>query len=565
MNFVIHQARTDLWRLRRWLLLWALLLAAVTVGAALEIDMVAGGREAARRVLSAQTLLLNALAVLGWVLAARIVHADPLDGTTAFWVTRPISPWRLLWAKVGSIVALFVAIPAAAAAATAAANGAAGGALARFVLEFAFVNLVFLLAVVLLASLTRDVARLVLAGIVAAIAWVTLHVLIISFASAGRATLQQVLVRHSALLVGGLVFCFGSLGVAANQYTSRRRRRSVALAAVTSMAAVTIVYAWPWNLLALRHPVADSRFDAAAVSVGFSTDDRDADRAFGEDREDRYVHRRFQAAGAPPGWAAIPLSVDARLRLGDGAVLSFAADTWLSFLATNDNPAVFAIGRQAFDIAGRAAGGRWLNEPAAGSLRGDASAAWHRGISITAMRAPKAMVDRQPSATGDYRATIACAAVRASEVAAVPLRAGAVARAEAQEITVLGLRRVATPSAPDKLHLEVRAARTPLLFPRLTPGIVYVLRNRRLGEIVMGMEGYRLADSGWGALGGARVRYKEIAFPPAAGRPMPLDDAWLGEAELVLVSLREEGTFSKTIHVPDFRVKKDTAADSAGR
>ncbi len=51
------------------------------------------------------------------------------------------------------------------------------------------------------------------------------------------------------------------------------------------------------------------------------------------------------------------------------------------------------------------------------------------------------------------------------------------------------------------------------------------------------------------------VRYDEIAFSGTLNRPLALDDEWLAGAELVIVALEEQGTFTKTVHIPDFPLK----------
>jgi hypothetical protein len=49
---------------------------------------------------------------LEYILVGAAIVEDPLVGTTAFWQTRPLSPWRWLAAKSTLVVLLFVGVPA---------------------------------------------------------------------------------------------------------------------------------------------------------------------------------------------------------------------------------------------------------------------------------------------------------------------------------------------------------------------------------------------------------------------------------------------------------------------
>ncbi len=153
---------TDI-RAQRWLVAaWAAMLGAACTIEALKIEASL-----------AYPLLALSLGrvVLGWVLAIRIVHADPLDSTSAFWLTRPLSPRMLLAAKAGLISALLLVVPAIAALVVFIMNGIAIATLPGILGQWLLIEALPLLPIVLIATLTRDVARLVLTLIVGLVSW----------------------------------------------------------------------------------------------------------------------------------------------------------------------------------------------------------------------------------------------------------------------------------------------------------------------------------------------------------------------------------------------------------
>ena len=270
MRLLLHQAWTDLRHIRWPLAFWLALLGATTVPLGLRLDALLGDHATAERLLAANTVLLFVLALLSWLLAARMVHADPLDGSAAFWLTRPIGADRLFAAKLGSIVALFVLVPAAARALAAAGNGLSGSTLVRFFFEAALVELVFVLAVVLLATLTRDIARLVLAAIVVSAGWLGVHGLIIFSTLESRPNLEGALTRYSGLLAGTLIFCLGALLIIRERYRTRRPARSIGLIVLLLVAALAVTMVWPWNLLRLSPRLDAHHFDPSRVSLSLA-------------------------------------------------------------------------------------------------------------------------------------------------------------------------------------------------------------------------------------------------------------------------------------------------------
>src|SRR2546430_1452973 len=91
MNLIVHQFKTDLRHLRRQLaMLWFLFIAEpVLLGVNVPYET--------RAVL--QSLLFLAQFFCALFLITTLVQSDPLVGTSAAWLTRPLRRRHLFWAK----------------------------------------------------------------------------------------------------------------------------------------------------------------------------------------------------------------------------------------------------------------------------------------------------------------------------------------------------------------------------------------------------------------------------------------------------------------------------------
>lgn len=542
MTFVLHQMRTDVRHLGGWLAAWLLLLLAATAFTAFRLDLLAGSRELVARLLGAHAFLLDALVLVGWVLAARIVHADPLDGTTAFWLTRPIAPARLAVAKLSLILVLFVAAPTALGALGAAGSGLRGAVLWRGWGEAALVHLGFILVIVLLASLTRDVARLVLATIVAAAAWVSL--LVIVRAAASAQALDRELLRYSGLFAGLLACCAGCLAIALLQYLARNARRSAVAAVVLGVVIICLVDFWRWDILGLQPAVQTGSVDRV-FRIGL----RETGQAYGVG-DGTYLRSLFVVEQAPAGWAVIPLHVDGELRLPNGTVLPFADHTMQASAVLYRESAIVAFGRQAFEATRLVLPGRWLNEPFP-SGAGESPQARAGSMPVTVMKLPPGMSSPGPD-RGAYQATVTCAAYHARIAARVPYREGAVLQLDDAATTILGARHAFRPAASDEVRVHVRTATLPLLFPRRGSPILHVLLNASRGEMLIGHDRSQAGPPLRLVSGSMQVRYGEIAFSAAMNRPLTLDPTWLSEAELAAVAFEPQEVFAQTVRIPDY-------------
>ncbi len=159
MKLMWHIVCKDLRRLRWPLAAWLGLL----VGKhAIGIVLIWGGAftEETFRRLEIVTGALPVVEVLfAFFLTARLVHADCLVGSSQFWLTRPISGWRLLGAKILGVVVLILSPLLALAIPWWIACGVTGPWMAAAAVDLLIWPLVAIIPAFLVASLTNTFGR----------------------------------------------------------------------------------------------------------------------------------------------------------------------------------------------------------------------------------------------------------------------------------------------------------------------------------------------------------------------------------------------------------------------
>jgi hypothetical protein len=112
MKLLAHLLMNDVRRFRGLIAIW---IALVVAGVALYAwsPTLAGEPRRFAAVQTIAGLLWLTRQLFRVILIARLVHADPAVGSTAFWMTRPVPPRSLLASKVALVFGLTVAVPAA--------------------------------------------------------------------------------------------------------------------------------------------------------------------------------------------------------------------------------------------------------------------------------------------------------------------------------------------------------------------------------------------------------------------------------------------------------------------
>jgi hypothetical protein len=279
-------------------------------------------------------------AVMLFVLIPLLIQDDPLVGTSAFWLTRPIGRVRLLLAKGIFLLGLLLVPPLVIEVLVLAANGIPWGAIAGVLPGVLVFQLSFLLALSAFAVLTPNFARFalwvvvvwvvaVVAGFVHQIADIFLHPE--EFLLAARSQTLQA----SQSMVSSALAIFGCGFVVAHQYLTRRTPLSVGFLVVALLVSGVAGAVWKVDFLAgPETPVTPGDFPPESVQTSlagsgiFATDALD----FFSNREPRTtVSGSVLFESVPPGYELSVHSVDASVSYPDGETLCTVGSEWPSF------------------------------------------------------------------------------------------------------------------------------------------------------------------------------------------------------------------------------------------
>ena len=571
MRLILHQAVKDL-REQRWLAAaWLATLLAVGAVEALKLDVSVAAGDAVKDHPIPPALLLIALtfarSVLGWLLAARIVQADPVDDTDAFWRTRPISADMLLKSKLALLAFLFLVVPGVEALVVLLANDVAPARIPACIIEWCLFNAVPLAPFVLLATLTRDRARIGLALIVGMFAWtIQLAVSTLFFDDSRRLWGAWTWVYRAqalSLAGAGCLIILLSLVFVIWQYRARPRPFYgwIALGVVLAIAVATAQTQARTNATpAPREWPTDSGWTgASAVSVSIPV---------------------ASIAATGPSSAATGRFVNRTVRLLGDMVVSGAGDEVVIDVA--DGRGTLQIPDRGETLAGtdlnwfgysflsrltlRTDAGRRVVERVIGArIVGPSYKSWN---ALSLARFKEADYEQYEGTRATYQADLVLAAYQVTVSPAVPARPGSSVGIGSMGATVLSAG--SRPGEPGCWQAEIRESDARAFLPRTTVRLGYMLRNRRLGEALplSPRTGYAVMAQG---LASTFLTVSEGSFAldcggsvvpglVRAGTP-PVDKAWLADAELLLVAGERLGTIKRHVVVRDFTMPEVSAKD----
>jgi hypothetical protein len=561
MKLIVHHALKDL-RAQRWLVAgWAAALLASCVIEGLKLDVWFTEPSAPRSGPGSRVSILVVLAmtrtVLGWLLAIRIVHADPLDGADAFWLTRPMSPRMLLAAKAGLIGVLLGVIPGVCALVVFAANGVPLHALPASVAAWIAADFLLLSPLILLATLTRDLARIVLAVLVGLVLWNVLQV---------AATVLQVAVTLDEQLEPGFMAlaCLSFISAAVLitlslvrwQFLSRRTARTAIAAAIVVLvfgATGVLLSAWFRPALTYHEPSVDHPWSGASrVSLDIPAETirtmsyqgayipGTAVRAYRNS-----VFGELTAGGVGPG---LILDVDSSRSTfratGTGEAFTEDGAWWGASRVGIDK------GREEVE---RAAGARIINVRT-----------WWPG-SVLMLSVPGGVYDQHQGTSGSYELELVLQAYRVSASAVIPLRAGASGSVRSVGMTVLSVR-----PGPKIWAVDVRESLPRTFVPGQIGRTLHLLRNRKRGEaLILAWDTYPMSRVPAGGLANAFMIVNRTSLEAGLkiSDDRTIDRSWFGDAELVLIEMAlEGGAFARRVTIsnltlPELYVKGERSRD----
>jgi ABC-type transport system involved in multi-copper enzyme maturation permease subunit len=280
------------------------------------------------------------------VLVAQLVHEDPLVGSTAFWLTRPVSRFSLFLSKAAGL-GIVVLIPVVVNTAVLSRFGLLHSELRLAAVGILAHQCSFVLPIAAVAALTPNFRFY---GAAAAGMAVGIGVILIATSTGigGSAVVDPyaniALLNTRAMVAESLLIGGGAL-ILTHQYLARRTRRSIALAAFVAVAYILIAGYWPWSVvrdtpIRSEHPPFDPtplklRVFAAQLN-DFNVNGHSAKRIDGS----------YSLDGIPTALFVRVRTANPKLTLPDGtAVETFNSMTvlpWVGGFSKSDLPALGA-------------------------------------------------------------------------------------------------------------------------------------------------------------------------------------------------------------------------------
>ncbi len=482
---------------------------------------------------AAQTTIWLLHVSLLTVLVAGAIHADPPAAPTAFWPSRPLGRWTVLAAKLAFVV-LAVAVPWHVANLVVVAGKGYPLEPWHRTADLLWLEVPILLPVVVLAALTTQLARTVLA-IVGVVAFGTLLEFVLATVNPETASSRGRLEAAALVAIAAATVVGAATLVAAY----RRRTRLAAVLVVAGLTLGVVLFnVWPWSF--------EKRAPALPSSVSLVPADLDEARdawvmpkgAHG--RERWTVFGMAKITGVPAGAQVWPESIESEVRSPDGRRYDSLLDTW--FQSRPGRP-------QEMTIEG-------LGTVA--SLTG--GAVWIAAVPTNADR---------PAGPVTAKARVWLLLFRDRVSARLPLRAGASWQDRTERIVV---ERVALEDV-DTSSVELRESgvseRITSLFPRPdVPGSrsLWAFYNAGRGELLRSVfwpSSSQLLPPAARGLGIGRVQVR--AEWPAGAPERAAREAWLRGAELVKLEETCVAQGERTIVVPGLQlptiVKEPNARD----
>ena len=183
MKLLLHLLAADIRRFRLMIGLWLVISAASTALDGLR-PMFASEAFGMNGIDVAGDLVGLAKVLFGFVLIPLVVQTHPLVGSDAFWMTRPIPPRTLLASKLILLVAAIVVVPVACEVALMIAYKVPPQRMAAVAVQTTLWQTMYLTVVMVLAALTRNLARfaLLFGGLLLALALTTVIMVTIAMA-----------------------------------------------------------------------------------------------------------------------------------------------------------------------------------------------------------------------------------------------------------------------------------------------------------------------------------------------------------------------------------------------
>jgi len=549
MHLILHHLKKDIRALRLLLLLWFILLLvnSLLIRSGLDSSIIS---EQGIEVLSTAYVLLYVLQqILQIVIVCQLVQADALAGTTAFWLTRPISRKDLLLSKSLFVLLVLVVPSLITEMIVLQINGiSVSQTLSALPQELILQSALFLVPVMLLASLTPNLARLAITGLASVTGFFLIHYAVLasvmSFGAGTRRRFNAVFpgqwpaifsTNPSGMMVAaGLTVGLGGI-VLVYQYLKRRTLNSSVGAMVGACLAITTLNFWSWDLSGPNNGL-PSQSGLSPESLRLVIRRGGAGILIGDAGMVTIVGK-VDLEGAPSNFFFVLTGLQGTLRLSNAKLIPFTVDypLWL-------------FGEE-FQLE---AGVKVLNEPSPRP----------RPMTIPLLSVDATTFQNYKDAPGTYAADTRMA-VYQRYTATLPVKQGSRCTGGSGEMAVLGVvpnqgtfLTALSNSKRDGFVISLRESgvRRWLQGTSLA-GASYILRNRARNEALFGRSYPKDLFGGFPALHRLVINRSSIYFTTAgvANYEGPvIDEGWMEQAELLRVESRYIGQFSKSVRADNF-------------
>ena len=539
-HLVWHDARALRMPLLVWAGILALQIAAVAVGPVLvgpiakETDINAGQGAIVMRL--AMTVILTAL----------ILQRDTAVGTTAFWLTRPISRVAMWASKLASITGWCLLLPSVLAWGLFVVLGLSAGSAWQAASQLLFEQVLLVAYAIIAASVTATLAHFVVTGLAG---FAAAYVLTLT-ARAWRDALPYITLPwpNAILQAWSLAVVGGALAVSAHQYLTRRRARTWLLAGMCLVIAQS-------TLIFVRNAPS---FDPAVWSSRPYTPPAGIEVRLGDNVADEPITMRGSTGQLAPG-RALSANVYAVSSSDTDALEPVAVR---SSVATTKAPCATTT----LWSESQRRGIWWVSRPA--GLDDQPYRSMRSALGVDTLSLPdsasvpvfQAYLAEWPveayrvfaeKGGGILRAEVVVKAYRYRVGGTMPLRAGASYTRSDQRLTITSIERT-----PRGIAVTVRTTFvSPFDVNVSQQGAVrYVLRNQARREALFSTDQQTsntfltLGTTRFGPGTGLR-RFEFDSQRPSTGK-IALTNEWRDAAELVVLMPVDLGTFIRSAEVP---------------
>ncbi len=567
MNLIWHIVKKDTYRFRVALSLWLLVSALpVLLG---SVDVLFTAKD-----IPLHTLLLSLGFYGSWIqwfllvaMTAWVLQEETLISTTAFWVTRPISPGMLMKAKALYIGIFLVLFPLALELPALALQGVTARDMGYAALEILFRRLEIICLAGIIAALTRNFGRFVTAAIpIVILQWCSSRWMIGWLFLDKYATLP---LRPSALaecdsIVVAVLTILGGGGLTAYQYKTRNTRWTIRWAVALIVLMFLVQPFWRWDFKKLGIPE-DPNSGSVALSLDkYSVELTSYDLNAPHPRNFVLYRGNLEVQGQKPGDVYLPFWFNSTLTLPGGKVLKEHGDIltsvclwdgisaqWTNVPVSNGAPRAFRWNRIA-----TAAG----VQTALGPVR-VVNPHWGPPPISTFLKFDTAVFKRYFNQPASFHADVDLVHYRYKVDAEIPLAPGAGFRRGSRSVTVLDV----SPQN-DGLQVKLQNQGIHLSFgydPKVRKmlyfeedNVFYLLENKKRGEAFLPEPRvYFFPVDLFQEQQPLRINREVLLFTSddQLGKNLPkLDPAWLKDAVLVRVRMEPVGQLRKPLVLEPF-------------